>query len=101
MTWQTRFDDLPGRHFRIRADVSLPAARLDVRLSGPVTTLAARSLRGSAGFNQELVVCVFEEVEPDVRMAGAADVAADVIPRESGRYGAEDQRKERKPRSPP
>lgn len=53
-----------------------PAARLDVRLPRTMAALAPGSIRSLFSAGDGLIVRIFVEISPDIRMASAASVAS-------------------------
>jgi hypothetical protein len=76
MTGKAGIQYLAGSHLRERPNRGLSAARLHVLLPWTMTTLAARAFRRFHSPGDALEMGVLIEVEPDIRMAGAAYVTS-------------------------
>ena len=86
MATKAGVEDLFGAQLREGDDGGFTAASRDVVLAGSVAALAPGVLRFFLARGDALIMRVFEKRGVDVGMAGAADVAADVIGSPGRRY---------------
>ena len=78
MTGETCIKHLGRPHFRESPDGSFAAAGLNMLLAGAMTALAARTFGRLHTGGDALEMRVLIKIEPDVRMARAAHVAANI-----------------------
>ncbi len=86
VTTQAGVQGLFGAEFGKGNNRGLAAASFNMRLSRSVAALTTGVLRSLCTRCKALEVRVFVEIRPDVRMAGFADVAADVVRRKRPRW---------------
>src|SRR5688572_8545059 len=76
---EARVEDSLWRELAERDDRCLAALRLHVRLAGPMAGLAAGVLGRRRSRCQRLVMRILVEIAPNVRMAGSAHCATDIL----------------------